>query len=362
MAALPEIGDLAGARVCVVGFTGQVGSAIVRVLVEANRTTLAADPIHVTGIARHCRPGVPAGVDAVYVDVARGVPAERFTHVVYAAGVTSDYRSRPRDVIESQLVGLEAMLERFDSRMHIRVRQQRTRLRPNAHRQTAVRGLGGARHTDASRQPLRLRKAPGGEPLPLASAERGDVRAIVARAGNLYGLDSPRSSTSVSELYGRQRPPGGSRSSGILRLYGTTAAQSTSPRGLCEPSCAGDPEARQHRLGRAPRQRKRSRRRSPRPSATSTSSLHPIRGRRRTSALTSSGRGGELGYAPELSIAEVLPAVATELQTGRERSITVGRGSARRNGRRRRDNRSAVRSPRRRCSRRTGGRTRRALE
>ena len=77
VAALPEIGDLAGARVCVVGFTGQVGSAIVRVLVEANRTTLAADPVHVTGIARDARPSVPAGVEAMYVDVARGVPRTR---------------------------------------------------------------------------------------------------------------------------------------------------------------------------------------------------------------------------------------------------------------------------------------------
>jgi nucleoside-diphosphate-sugar epimerase len=315
VAALPEIGDLAGARVCVVGFTGQVGSAIVRVLVEANRTTLAADPVRVTGIARDIRPGVPTGVEAMYVDVARGVPADAFTHVVYAAGVTSDYGSRPRDVIETQLVGLEAMLGRLtpgctfvfvsSARVYGRMLTDKPLSEDSAACVTPM-------HLDNLYDSAK-RLA---ESLCLWHAERGDVRAIVARAGNLYGLDSPRSNTSVSELVRQATTtrritltgnPASVRNycctidfaqglvRAVVRGRSGSAYNIGSDEHLTTEALASTIAAS---LGNvdvvAPSD----------PEPPSYQRLDIQRARR------------ELGYAPQLSIAEVLPAVATELQTG----------------------------------------------
>src|SRR5439155_27149211 len=72
VAALPVIESLAGAHVCVTGFTGQAGSALVRVLAEANRTILADRPARVTGVARRPSATPTEGIDAVYLDVADG--------------------------------------------------------------------------------------------------------------------------------------------------------------------------------------------------------------------------------------------------------------------------------------------------
>jgi nucleoside-diphosphate-sugar epimerase len=315
VAALPEIGDLAGARVCVVGFTGQVGSAIVRVLVEANRTTLAADPIHVTGIARHSRPSVPAGIDAVYVDVARGVPAERFTHVVYAAGVTSDYRSRPRDVIESQLVGLETMLERLtpgctfvfvsSARVYGRTLIDEPLSEDSVARVTPM-------HLDNLYDSAK-RLA---ESLCLWHAERGDVRAIVARAGNLYGLDSPRSSTSVSELVRQATTTGRITLTGnpaSLRNYCCTVDFA---QGLLRAAVRGQ-SGSAYNIGSDEHLTTEELASRIAESLGNVDVVAPSDpGPPSYQRLDIQRASRELGYAPTLSIAEVLPAVAAELQTG----------------------------------------------
>ena len=99
VALLPEVESFAGAHVCIAGFTGQVGSALVHALVEANRTTLAGRPAHLTGIARRARSTAPEGVDAHYGDVADPggiLTPDRFTHVFYAVGATM--YSLPRGV------------------------------------------------------------------------------------------------------------------------------------------------------------------------------------------------------------------------------------------------------------------------
>lgn len=202
VAVLPELEALAGARVCIAGFTGQVGSALVRVLVEANRTTLAASPAQLTGIARSRREPTPEGVEVVYADVAdrsAAISPDRFTHVFYAVGVTSDYRLRPSDVLATQLVGLEALLERVDPDCTFvfvssaRVYGRRA-VDETLHEDTAA--IVAPMHLDNLYDSAK-RLA---ESLCLWHAERRGLNIVVARAGNLYGLDSSRSETAVSAL------------------------------------------------------------------------------------------------------------------------------------------------------------------
>ncbi len=315
VAALPEIGELAGAHMCVVGFTGQVGSAIVRVLVEANRTTLAADPIHVTGIARDPRAGVPAGVDAMYVDVARGVPADAFTHVVYAAGVTSDYRSRPRDVIESQLVGLETMLERLTAGCTFvfvssaRVYGRTVTDEPLS--EDSVARVAPMHLDNLYDSAKRL-----AESLCLWHAERADVRAIVARAGNLYGLDSPRSSTSVSELVRQATTTGRITLTGnpaSVRNYCCTVDLA---QGLVRAAVRGQ-SGSAYNIGSDEHLTTDALASTIAASLGNVDILAPSDpGPPSYQRLDIERARRELGYAPKLSIAEVLPAVAAELQTG----------------------------------------------
>lgn len=202
VAMLPEVESFAGARVCVAGFTGQVGSALVRVLAEANRTTLAAGPMQVTGIARRERGSAPEGIDAVYADVADPrVPfsTDSFTHVFYAVGVTSDYRSRPGDVIASQLVGLEAFLERADPECRF-VFVSSARVYGRHPTDEALPEESTAVVTPMHLDNLYDSAKRLAESLCLLHSERRDLNVTVVRAGNLYGLDSPHSATSLSEL------------------------------------------------------------------------------------------------------------------------------------------------------------------
>jgi len=315
VAALPEIGDLAGARVCVVGFTGQVGSAIVRVLVEANRTTLAQDPMHVTGIARDPRPGAPVGIETVYADIARGVPAERFTHVVYAAGVTSDYRSRPQEVIESQLVGLEATLEGLapgctfvfvsSARVYGRV------LADEPLSEDSVASVTPMHLDNLYDSAKRL-----AESLCLWHAERRDVRAIVARSGNLYGLDSPRSSTSVSELVREAATTGRVTLTGNPASVRNYCCTVDFAQGLVRAAARGRP-------GSAYNVGSDEHLTTEELASTIAESLGDVEvvgpadpGAPSYQRLDIGRAKRELGYAPQLSIAEVLPAVTAELQAG----------------------------------------------
>jgi len=202
VAALPVVESLAGAHVCVAGFTGQVGSAIVRILVEANRTTLAGRPVRVAGISRRPPAAPPADVEAVYLDVAdpnAAASLDSFSHVFYAAGVTSDYLSRPADVIGSQLVGLQALLDRADPLCRF-VYVSSARVYGRRTEDVAL-----SEESEAIVTPMHLDNIYDsakrlGEGLCLWHAERRGVKATVVRAGNLYGLDVPGSATSVSEL------------------------------------------------------------------------------------------------------------------------------------------------------------------
>jgi len=201
-ATLPDIGALADARVCVAGFTGQVGSALVRVLTEANWSTLAARPAHITGIARRARGPAPEGIDAVYADVADpngSFSPHDYTHVFYAVGVTSDYQSRPADVIASQLVGLQWFLDRVDRRCRfVFVSSARVYGRHSVDEALSEESLAAVTpmHLDNLYDSAK-RLA---ESLCLWHSEKRGVNATVLRAGNLYGLDAPQSATSVSEL------------------------------------------------------------------------------------------------------------------------------------------------------------------
>lgn len=194
VAALPPVRSLAGGHVCVAGFTGQVGATLVRILTEAN--------IRVTGIARGPRSAVPDGVDAVYADVSDlsgALSLHGFTHVFYAVGITSDYRSRPDEVISSQLVGLERFLERVDpdcrfvfvssARVYGRHPVDTPLLEESA-------AIVAPMHLDNLYDSTK-RLA---ESLCLSHAERRGLHVTVIRAGNLYGLGAPQSRTSVSEL------------------------------------------------------------------------------------------------------------------------------------------------------------------
>lgn len=191
LAARPAVRSLVGGHACVAGFTGQVGSALVRVLSEAG--------VRVTGIARVRRGAAPDGVAAVYVDASEAEGLERFTHVFYAVGVTSDYRSRPDEVIASQLVGLERFLEQVDPACRLvfvssaRVYGRHAFDEPLSEESTAI---VTPMHLDNLYDSAK-RLA---ESLCLAYAERRGLHVTVVRPGNLYGLGASRSRTSLSEL------------------------------------------------------------------------------------------------------------------------------------------------------------------
>ena len=218
-------------------------------------------------------------------------------------------------MIESQLVGLEAMLERLtpgctfvfvsSARVYGRMLTDKPLSEDSAACVTPM-------HLDNLYDSAK-RLA---ESLCLWHAERGDVRAIVARAGNLYGLDSPRSNTSVSELVRQATTtrritltgnPASVRNycctidfaqglvRAVVRGRSGSAYNIGSDEHLTTEALASTIAAS---LGNvdvvAPSD----------PEPPSYQRLDIQRARR------------ELGYAPQLSIAEVLPAVATELQTG----------------------------------------------
>lgn len=191
VAALPAVRSLVGGNVCVAGFTGQVGSALVRILTEAD--------VRVTGIARVRRGAVPDGVETLYSEVSDAQGLERFTHVFYAVGVTSDYRSRPDEVIASQLIGLQRFLERVDPSCRLvfvssaRIYGRHAVDEPLSEESTAI---VAPMHLDNLYDSAK-RLA---ESLCLAYAERRDLHVTVVRPGNLYGLGAPQSRTSLSEL------------------------------------------------------------------------------------------------------------------------------------------------------------------
>jgi len=316
VAALPVIESLAGADVCVTGFTGQVGSAIVRVLAEANRTTLAGRPARVTGIARR-PPATPVeGVEGVYLDVADAPTAaslDSSSHVFYAAGVTSDYRSHPGDVVASQLVGLQAFLERAD---------------PGCRFVFVSSARVYGRHTDdealseeseAIVAPMHLDNLYDsakrlGESLCRWHAERRGVNATVVRAGNLYGLDAPSSATSVSELLREAATTRRITLSGdpaSLRNYCSTVDLA---QGLLLAAERGQP-GRAYNVGSDEHLTTRELAESI--AACFDGGVEIVETADAPAAsyqrLSLDRARSELGYAPELRLRDVLPAVAAEI-------------------------------------------------
>lgn len=199
-AALPEVRSLAHARVCVAGFTGQVGSALVRVLAEANRTTLAAAPMRITGVARRPRQAEEEDVEAIYADVASGdLPLREFTHVFYAVGVTSDYRSRPEEVLATQLVGLESFLKGVAPQCTV-VFVSSARVYGRHATDAELSEDSPAKVTPMHLDNLYDSTKRLAESLCLWHSQRPGPKVTVVRPGNVYGLDSRGSTTSVSEL------------------------------------------------------------------------------------------------------------------------------------------------------------------
>lgn len=219
-AKIPDVEALADARVCVAGFTGLVGSALVRVLTEANRSTLAARPAHITGIARRARGPAPEGIDAVYADVSDpngSFSPDDYTHVFYAVGVTSDYQSRPTDVIAGQLVGLQSFLDRIDRRCRF-VFVSSARVYGRHSMDEALSEESAAAVTPMHLDNLYDSAKRLAESLCLWHSERRGIKVTVLRPGNLYGLDAPQSATSVSELV-REAAAGGE-----IRLTGNPSS------------------------------------------------------------------------------------------------------------------------------------------
>lgn len=314
VAALPEVRSLAGARVCVAGFTGQIGSALVRVLTEANATVLAADPVHVTGVARR-PPEADVVIETAYGDVAAigtELPLESFTHVFYAVGVTSDYRSRPREVVESQLVGLDAFLRRVDPVCRFvfvssaRVYGRRPDDAPLLEESAA---LVEPMHLDNLYDSAK-RLA---ESLCLWHTERRGRYVSVVRAGNVYGPERGRSTTSLDALV-RGAAAGrivltGNRSS--LRNYCCVAdlvqgmlRTAVHGRAGCAYNIGSDEHLSTDEVVRAI-------------AACIPGEVEIVgpaaRGAPSYQRLDLSRARRELGYAPTVHFAEVLPAVVAEL-------------------------------------------------
>lgn len=314
VAALPEVRSLAGGRVCVAGFTGQIGSALVRVLTEANATVLAANPVHVTGVARR-PPETEVVIEPAYGNVATlgaELALESFTHIFYAVGVTSDYRSRPREVVESQLVGLEAFLRRVDPMCRFvfvssaRVYGRRSDDKPLSEESAA---LVEPMHLDNLYDSAK-RLA---ESLCLWHTERSGRHVSVVRAGNVYGPERGRSTTSLDALV-HEAAAGrivltGNRSSirnyccvadlvqGMLRtaVYG---------RAGCAYNIGSDEHLSTDEVVRAIAACMPGDVEIVDPTAPGTASYQ---------RLDLSRARRDLGYAPTIHLAEVLPAVVAEL-------------------------------------------------
>src|SRR5438128_7192870 len=66
-----------------------------------------------TGVARRAPSVDVPELEAVAADAADvdAIAPARFTHVVYAAGVTSDFLERPHEIVDSQIAGVTQFLD-----------------------------------------------------------------------------------------------------------------------------------------------------------------------------------------------------------------------------------------------------------
>jgi len=191
-AGLPELAALAGHRVCVVGSTGQIGSALISVLHTANIRQFSASPIQIYGIARHASamPASCAPLDVQFLeasvedaDAVQTLPD--FDYVIYVAGTASDYLRRRQETIATQVVGLEAFLTRYSGCKGFAYISTRVYGRVSD-------GLPITEAAFASVPPMHLDNIYDsakrlGESLCLWHARSSHTPAVVARLSNVYG-------------------------------------------------------------------------------------------------------------------------------------------------------------------------------
>jgi UDP-glucuronate decarboxylase len=107
--------SLRGSTVCVVGCTGVIGRSLLDILVRTNEN-FHSDRIRIIGVARTINSDtLPMADGLTYLEGAADSPqciqlASDADYVVYVAGTTSDYRSKPLATIESQTANLHGIL------------------------------------------------------------------------------------------------------------------------------------------------------------------------------------------------------------------------------------------------------------
>jgi UDP-glucuronate decarboxylase len=203
LARLPELGALAGRRVCVVGSTGQIGSVLIEVLLRANATSLAANPIALFGLARTESGTLTESYTFLPVSVADAAAVASlpdFDYVIYVAGTASDYLRRRQETISTQVVGLEAFLTRYAGcRSFAFISSTRVYGRTSDGSPITEDALAciPPMHTDNVYDSAKRL----GESLCLWHARSGDTPAVVTRLSNIYGAqDSQRSETAISDF------------------------------------------------------------------------------------------------------------------------------------------------------------------
>ncbi len=202
LAHLPELEELAGRRVCVVGSTGQIGSVLIETLLKANASVLAANPLHLTGIART----PPSSVEGysflpISVDSTQAVAdLPDFDHLIYVAGTASDYLRRRQETINTQVVGLESFLTRYAGcRNFVFISSTRVYGRVSDGNPITEESLAciPPMHTDNVYDSAKRL----GESLCLWHARSGNTPAVVTRLSNIYGAqESQRSETAISDF------------------------------------------------------------------------------------------------------------------------------------------------------------------
>src|SRR5579871_1240441 len=202
LAELPEVAMLAGRRVGILGCTGLIGSALLEILMRSNASALASNPIKIYGIAR--RPVYPLqGYRFIAMSVTDrhaldSIPDLDYT--VYVAGTASDYLRRPKETLETQIIGLENALSRVGNTSRF-VYISSTRVYG---RQNSMEPI--TEETAAQVPPMHLDNLYDsakrfGESLCLWYARFRDYQAVVARPSNIYGPQVIlRSETAITDL------------------------------------------------------------------------------------------------------------------------------------------------------------------
>jgi len=214
---MPELAQLAGRRVCVVGSTGQIGSVLMETLLQTNASILTEKSIQLFGVARTAPTATSSGYTFLPMSVADpdAVAAlPDFDDVLYVAGTASDYLRRRVETISTQVVGLEAFLTRYAGcRSFVYISSTRVYGRVSDGSPITEESLACVppMHTDNVYDSAKRL----GESLCLWHARSGNTPAVVARLTNIYGAqNAQRSETAISD-FARQ-----ASNAGIIGLKG----------------------------------------------------------------------------------------------------------------------------------------------